>query len=329
MQIKLSDLSTEINKCAPVIKLVNKYFWKTKIGPIFSLLFPLLLMIVYFAIAKSKNSDYYLYSGLPSSLSLSILPLILLTLPTMIIEFRNSIILRKVKIMGISRFTYMLLIYFLFFLYSWGFGIVSFFLFSCFISFNDSIFSQINWGSMIYGTFCLIISGIAFGLVLSIISKTSLSSQLIGFGVLLLTLIFSGQFMPLSVIGTIEPIKYISLLSPLSYSANIYNVALYSPITALEDSMPDAIQNILLANLKAPSNNIFNFHCAFWLFEIDYNHDLLTSLNNINPPITSILKVTQVNIYDIWQKVLFVIMPFILSIIFILIFLKRFRWTSR
>ena len=58
--------------------LINKYFWKTKIGPIFSIVLPFIFMVIYFVLGSSSDSGdklSYFINGFPTYLSMSIIPL--------------------------------------------------------------------------------------------------------------------------------------------------------------------------------------------------------------------------------------------------------------
>lgn len=272
--------------------LINKYFWKTKIGPIFSIVLPFIFMVIYFVLGSSSDSGdklSYFINGFPTYLSMSIIPLSIITLPSMNIEFKNSILLRKIKTSGIDKFEYNLICIIYFFIASILFSIITIILFALFSASDISRLGSINWGTLTYGIIFLSLVSISFGMFISTFIKTSLSSQLIGFAIFILTLTLSGQFIPVQVISGVEAIKYISLLSPLNYATNIFNVASLNAI-------------------NGSSNSIF-----------DFSNDFIFA-GFSNQPIT---------LYNVWQKVLFVFAPFVLIGAFEALSIYFFKWTGR
>ena len=91
-----------------VLELVNKHFWKSKIGPLSALIIPLFLMVIYKILSKNESSLFI--GGLPSYFSFSILPLCFISLPQMIVEFKTSIILRKIANSRITSVKFILIV---------------------------------------------------------------------------------------------------------------------------------------------------------------------------------------------------------------------------
>lgn len=292
------DSKIEKHKLVSIFVLINKYFWKTKVGPIFSTTLPFLFMIMYFALSNNNSSSSFgsnsFVNGLPTYISMSIIPLSIITLPSMLIEFKNSIILRKIKTCGLNElgFNGLCLIYF--FIASISFTLITMIIFLLFSINKFNSLNFINWGTLIFGIIFLIFLSISFGLLLSTFIKTGLSAQLIGFAIFLLTLCFSGQFMPLSLVGSVDALKYMSLLSPLNYATNILNIA--------------SVESVGIS-----TNSLFDFNNPFIIFGI--------SKEPGNKP--------ELLLYDIWQKVLFIVMPIVLFISFEILSIKFFKWTGR
>ncbi len=108
-RINNHDFNPEI----AVVSLINKHFWKSKIGPISSIVLPVMFMLMY-KIMSIGVSDGIFALSLPTYLTLSVLPLTLITLPQVICEFKTSIILRKISVSTITKFkfTFILLSYY-------------------------------------------------------------------------------------------------------------------------------------------------------------------------------------------------------------------------
>lgn len=288
------NIKIEKYKFMTVMSLINKYFWRTKVGPIFSFATPLVFMLIYFSLGQSNGeSDLsFFINGLPTFLSMTIIPLSIVTLPAMNIEFKNSIILRKIKTSGINAFQYNLICFIYFFIASLGFSLFVIILFLIFVAKEIDLINFFNAESLIYGILMLSLISISFGMFLSTFIKTPLTSQLLGFGIFILTLSLSGQFIPIQVIGGVDAVRYISLFSPLNYSSNIFNISCIQAANGYSNSLFDFSSTFVINGFGAPGQN-------------------------------------EVFIYDIWQKVLFTIMPIILSISFIAISTKFLRWSGR
>lgn len=281
-------------KYLSVVMIMNKYFWKTKTGPIFSIAMPLVFMIIYIALGSEESPLDYFISGLPAYLAMTIIPLSLMTLPAMTIEFRNSILLRKIKTNNIGSLQYNMICLLYYFLISLAFAFSVMILFIIIVAAkNASQLSAINWGSLIYGMLMLILSSIAFGLFLSSFLKNIMSAQLISTGLYFLTLVLGGQFIPIQVISQMDAIKYISLFSPLNYATSLLNISSLAPAIGF-------------------TNNIFDLSQGF---------DMLSSGFGGNT--------SNIHLYDQWQKILFIIMPFVLTATLTGIGIKFFTWSGR
>lgn len=287
-------------------KLINKYFWKSIIGPVCSFLMPIIFMAIYLIMSNSKKEFSYFVNGLASYISLAILPLSLLSLPSLIIEFRNSILLRKIKTTGMKSYQLILILLSYFLLINIGVILIVCAIFFIALSATSNLgkISHINWGTFFYGLINLLITSLSFGILLSIYAKNLMNTQIIGVGIILITLLLSGQFIPLNVIGTVPAVNYISLISPLSYSANMINIACYAEVYSINHEV---------------CNNIFNLSKPF---------EVLQRFNDPNGNGSQNIFKTVV-VYDIWQKVLFIVMPWVISVSFTVISIRFFKWGNR
>lgn len=296
-----------------VIKLINKHFWKSKVGPISSLALPLFLMIIY-AIVSSDNKSM-LASGLSSFFSFSILPVALITLPQMMVELKSSIILRKISVSKItaSKFSALLLIYYLIAIIISNIIIIT--LYAIFLNVDaPKYFSEINWGEFFYTLIVIYIISLSTGLLLGVLIKKISLVLLVGFIVMMISVIFSGQFIPLQVLARSDAIGYISLFSPISYALNYMNNVVVS-------SNVDMIKYWELAGytpigvFPPTYNGIFDFKNSFVVYQADIVNDKKV--------------IMWLEIYKPWQNILDLVMPYVLSAIFIFISIKKFNWTSR
>ncbi|MGL5640546.1 MAG: hypothetical protein ACRDCD_02770 [Mycoplasmoidaceae bacterium] len=283
------------------------YFFKSKLSLIISFLLPVLFMVMYYSLSIGDDFGIELFFGsLGVYISFSILPVTLISLPQIVVELKNSIILRRIKNSGFTKNNFLLLIFFLYFflaLFFTLFVIGLFFIFLYTLEDPNDIrkdLINIDIGGFIYTIFFFIISSLSAGILLSSIIKNVSYSLLSGIIVIIVTTIFAGQFIPLTVIAGNEAFRYISLFSPLTYGASLLNTILMMPGIPENGTGPSIEQ----------MQNIFDFSSEFTL-----------------PLVTEDGK--NFIVYTSWQKALNVIMPVVLPICFISLSAKFFKWFGR
>jgi len=207
----------------------------------------------------------------------------------MLVEIKQSIVLRRISTSSITAIKYNLIVAFWFFVICSLSTFLVIIIFITFLNVNISMLSYINWGDVIYALIMLYMTSISVGIIISSVSKKSSSAQLIGLVLMFLTLIFGGQFIPISVIGKVDSIKYISLFSPINYSTGLLNNSLIKPI-------------------PGQSGSIFSI--------TDFK---IIGQGGDSPII----------IIAYWQKLLNLIMPPVISISFNFIAYKNFKWSVR
>lgn len=295
-----------------IFSLLNTHFWKSKIGPISTISMPFLYMIIYFVIG---SSDVF-FSGLSSYLSFSILPLTIISMPLALVEFKNSIILRKISTSSITAFKFCIIMFSYYLLVTICANLIIIMVFSAFLNKDaPNLFKQINWGQFIYSLLMVYISSLSVGLLCGVLIKKTNQVQVIGFLILFISIILAGQFMPLSVIGSVKAIKYISLFSPISYSMALMNNVLAGDSNEILSQINKIVDSNIIQNC-IDGKNIFNIHNPFILIEYYFEDGQL------------IVEKTS-EIYLEWQKILNLIMPYVICISFITISIKKFNWTSR
>lgn len=325
-------------KSLSVFKLINTYFFKNKVGLLFSVLFPLFFMLVFFIVGHyasgektpvmgmdTKNSSMgYFASGFPAFMTLTICPLSMLSLPTMNIEFRNSILLKKVKSSGISKYEYNGLTFGYFMLMTVCATLITLSIYFLFLIGNYDLIANFDWLTIIFGLFSLMIISITFAMFISSFIKSSFACQMINIAIILMSLALSGQFLPIYLVGKIDAIKYINLFSPLGYPQAAINVGTMEAFSGMMDGV-----------LIKSSSSIFDWSSAFYYKYVTITPTLgspeQTSMINLLADISIIpeKKEIGIKIYDVWQKVLDVFMPFILSGTFIFLSSYYFKWSNR
>lgn len=212
-------------KLLSVVKIINLYFWKTKIGPLFAILLPLGFMLIYYAICSSRNNYDYFMIAIPTYIAMSIMPLSILTIPAMNIEFRSSIILRKIKTNNINATEYSIISYVYYLILNSVAVAITIGMYALFMSNHGGGFQFINTGSLIYAITTMILVSISLGTFLSIIIKNALNSQIVGFAIIMFSLLLSGQLINIYIVPKVEVLKNIAYVFPLVYPLSDMNIA--------------------------------------------------------------------------------------------------------
>ncbi|WP_033378958.1 ABC transporter permease [Mesomycoplasma moatsii] len=316
-----------------VLELVNRHFWKSKIGPLSALIIPLFLMVIYKILSKNESSLFI--SGLPSYFSFSILPLCFISLPQMIVEFKTSIILRKIANSRITSVKFILIVILYNFTMILSVTFLIILLYAIFLNVNAKAgFEYINWYELIYSLLNVYICCLSIGLLLGVLINKNNLVQIIGFSLIMISVILSGQFIPISVLFRTKAVSYISLLSPVSYCLNQMNIVLLpnnsKTILELNETiglLPNTnLEEKILEIQSYKYHGIFDFNHTFKIFDWSTTQILQDENNSVK---TFISKIVITPIFDPWQNILNVIMPYLISILAIIISIKQFKWTSR
>lgn len=314
--MKINILSKkDFNQEKSVVWIINKHFFKSKIGVISATILPLLFMVIYKIISTGEYS-YYFSSALGSYLSLAWLPLTLITLPAVIVDFKNSIILRKISVSTITAWKFVLLLTLYYFVALFVATIIVIVLFSAFLNVDaPNFFSKIYWGEFIYTVFNAFIVSLSFGVLLGVLFKKPTMVQIVGVCILLLSMTLAGQIIPISVVAGNEAIRYVSIFSPLTYPLNLLNNIVYDN-SSIVKIIPQYSQ------LVNQSKSIFTLK-DFIILNIQSTSG--TEALTIEPPI----KIVESVLFYKWQKILNLVMPYIITIGFSFASVKFFSWTSR
>lgn len=365
------EKTRSFNQENATLDLINKHFWKSKIGPICALSLPFFLMLIYRILGKENLALFE--KGLSAYFSFSILPLCFISLPQMIVEFKTSIIMRKIAQSNISslKFSVLILTYNLIAIIISSLIIIL--LYAIFLNVDaPKIFKKLNWGQMFYALFNIWISCLSFGLLIGVLVNRINLIQAIAFGIIIVSITFSGQFIPINVLARSEALRYITLLSPSSYGLNLLNVVL----TDTNKDYLDSLYELYNAGLNHPPNlpplpiptitfsddsvksygefvesykflGIFDLNSSYKIFsfkvtdvtqsrgvlELSFSnpfifYELPPEINNPDKQFyVSDLKETIV--YLPWQLRFNIAMPYITTIVFMFVSIKKFKWTSR
>lgn len=312
-----------------LISFIFKFFIKSKIGVILAIGMPLLFMLTYYIIGsddlKPGETNEQFANSLGAFFAMAVLPLNLISLPQMIVELKNSIIMRKIKTSGFSKVNFLLIIISFYVFISIASLFITMIIYLSFLNVHIDFLKDFNWGTIIYSLLMLVLSSVFIGFTMGAIIKNLMIAQSISFGYFFLVLILGGNFIPINVIGDNTTIKIISTLSPLNYASSLLtNSLIYENFDEILKKYEEIQQNIP-GNTFIPlpvtkeefeaGRNIFNLSSSFWIAGSGYKGEPGTF------PI--------INVYDTWLKALNIVMPFVSIGIFSFISIKFFNWSGR
>ncbi len=301
-----------------VFKLVNKYFWKGIIGPLFAFVVPVIML---FFLGMALGHEFYF----PGAIAISVLTIGLVFMPQSIFEFKNSSLLKRIGTTPINPMKFLaviilfnLIIIMASILLVFGFSFLVFLtnLHDSKISSPDlssqgikspswiQMLGGVNWFSFIYSTFLLIFLTMVIGILLASIANSTLFIQGVGITILMITFFVGPAVLPVSMTTQIDAIKYSSYLLPFKYPISLM-------IESFNGFKPSVGHNIMNLN-----------NSSIWDVNIDY------SLFNIFG-IFGGKDSEDLIIFKNYDKILNHIMPFLFIAIFGFFAIGKFSWSAR
>lgn len=284
------------------LNLMHKYLLKSLSGLLVSILGPITYLFLFLAISINKENPTLYINSIYAVIAISVLPISLLTIPAMNIEFRKSIFLRKLKLEKVSKYRYNTLMFMYFALVQLAISLINFCLYILiavitknmnFYIANIKLWDAIQyihyWG-FFYSMIMLIIISISASMLISTFIKSSLLVQVIGIGIIFLSLLFAGLIITINEWDTASFMRYLSLLSPLSY-----------PILSMNISTTMITMN---SNNEFIFNNLFNFS-------------------------SNIMSYKGTMILQNWFKPIYIFVPILFSASFFTISIWKFNFLSR
>ena len=304
-----------------VFNLVNKYFWKGVIGPLFAFALPIIML---FFLGMTLGHEFYF----PGGIAVSILTIGLVFMPQSIFEFKNSSLLKRIGTTPINPIKFLVvIILFNFIIMLVSIGLV--FIFS-FLVFQANLFESklnnipapsgefyvgaswlemlksVHWGSFIYSILLAITLTMVVGILLASIAKSTLFIQGIGITILMITFFVGPAVLPIGMTTQIEVIKYSSYILPFKY-----------PISLMIESFNGVVPSsgeIYMMNIN--DSNIW---------DINSNYEVLNTFsglvgNELPSPLI---------IFKQYDKILNHVMPYFFVILFGFFAVGKFSWSTR
>ncbi len=302
-----------------VFKLVNKYFWKGLIGPLFSYILPLLMLLF---LGLTLGFEFFF----PGGVAISVLTIGLVFMPQSIFEFKNSSLLKRIGTTPINPSKFLIVIVF-FNLLIMASSILFMFLFS-FLVFKDNLYESrifpafdgspyvalgwvdtlkhVEWGSFLYSTLLLILLTMIIGLLIASVATSTLFIQGVGITLMMLAFFIAPAVLPVGMVASVDAIKYSGYILPFKY-----------PISLMIESF----------NGFNPGNSHEGFimnvnHSSIW--DINTEYSILNTFAGLTGDPESELVV-----FEKIDKILNQVMPYFFIILFGYFAIGKFSWSTR
>lgn len=220
-------------KNASMLSLFNAYFFKTVYGPILSLIFPSVLLIVMGHILRLE----YVFPGIVAFCSMLITVQVM---PLGMIEIKTSTLFKYIGSSPLSSksFIVIIILYYIFI------NVVSIFIlmFTAMIFFKSEVFTGHRVGlfsgvvtpmggfSFFFANLLHIILGLSIGIAISTFAKTPQQALTLGLLIVFPSMFLSGMVVTVDIIAQSKSMQIISYFMPFKYTtANIIVSATPSP----------------------------------------------------------------------------------------------------
>ena len=315
-----------------LFSLINNHFFKSIINPFFAFLFP----AIFVAILGMMLGYSALLGGLIAIPSMTIA---LFVLPFTIFEFKSSVLLKRIAVTNIKPWM------FLFAMITYYFAIVivstiitillSMALFSQYWTKGELItpevdkntifepqiyapslqeyFMKASWGGIIWGVIMNSLIGSAIGFLVVSFAKSSLILQGVLLPILILSQFLSAMVLPISMVESIPAIWGLTYASPFRYSTGLINESFNGnilPVASWGLPILDPKDNLWKITVLIEESSIFDVNSVFNVLHTKKPGELQP-------------------IFDQTDKILNLVMPFVISGIFMGISLKTFKWSTR
>lgn len=233
-----------------LIRLINSQFLKNKNELFFTFIFSVVFVAMFGHInaAQFNYGATYFMSVLSGIFMLQVIQCGMQSMPTAIMEFKTSVLLKRIGATPIKPWMFILstaIYYFIvtviqiFWLILWVIIAFSFTQFKMQDSIDPSVIigtisgwdlmfginSTVNWGGYIFSLFYASILSIFIGLFISSVSKTSQSAQIIGMMFFFVNMFLAGLLLPIGAINSILPLRIISYFTPYRYVSGLSSTA--------------------------------------------------------------------------------------------------------
>ncbi|MGL4647471.1 MAG: ABC transporter permease [Mycoplasmoidaceae bacterium] len=302
-----NQLKHRLRLAKSVIKLIHAQFIQARVTLFFTFFFSIVFVILFGYLNMfgfSQNIGSLFMSFIVGIITFQIIQTGCQTLPESIVSFKQSVLLKRIGATPIKPFDFIVIAsiyYFLIILIQFAWIILWIIIAFGFYEFKTGIGEQTEWGihflfqgnidwpGFIFAGIYLSILSVIAGVFIASISKSTTQMQIFASIFFFSSMLFGGNLIPMSSIDKIEALKFISLLVPLRSVNTLTYVAWNSP-------SPNAV-------FKPWENIVFDFGIPG--------------------------DVTDDYVIESWMMWYSWLIPVVFIIIFVLLSIKFFKWSSR
>lgn len=223
-------LKLKSNAYCSLLKLITIQFWRNIHTVFFVYIFP----IIFIAVWGYLSMDYMMQNSVPGFMSsiIGILTFQIVSsgiqqIPSAIMEFKNSVLLKRIGATPIKPIDFILnvvLVYFSFIVFQifwivlWTTLIFGFHKFSNGQTGIDAMFyGNVQWGGFFISEIYIVLLACILGVFISSISKTATQATALSMAFFFITMLLSGQLVPIPAIDNNEFFNVVSWMTPFRY----------------------------------------------------------------------------------------------------------------
>ncbi len=235
IQINLNSLKMKYVSSKALFKLTNKQFWQSIGEPIYAYIFSILMLAIFGGISGGTFSNEAELEAFKASvigvISMQILSVGIMTLPSVIMEFKTSVLLKRIGATAVTPILFLFTISFYYFLVLISQVFWMLLWVALLFGFNtiagtgelwvNVIFREINWIGFIFSIFYTLITTLAFASLIISVSKTTVGVNIIGSIVFFSCMFLSGQLLPMIQIVQNKVLNGFSYLTPFRYTTGL------------------------------------------------------------------------------------------------------------
>ncbi|AGM24972.1 ABC transporter permease [Spiroplasma chrysopicola] len=242
--MKKIDFKATTNSFAAVLYILNKSFIKTPKGFLFTYILPIIFLVMFKFIFNSivfvpGNDEINLLIKQVNLLSYTLLPLttMLILLSSSIVEWKNSVFLKRIENSGISKIAFILSLWFFYFIISLS-GLVLLFLISLPLGGQEylSSFKSMGWGYIIFGIILISLVSIALSTFIGGITSNDGLVQGLVVGVFFISVFMAGILLSPAMIIKSDVTRYITYFIPFKHPVYVFLYGAYgnAPMDSFE-----------------------------------------------------------------------------------------------
>lgn len=231
----MNYFKSKFNIFSALIYILNKSFFKTFRGVIYTFILPLLFLIMFKFIFESiafipKDPELNKKIKQINLLSYTLLPLatMLILLSSSIVEWKNSVFLKRIDNMGITKFAFILTLWFYYFIVSL-LGFLFLFLVSFILGDKDYLhaFKSMNWNYIIFGILLISLTSIALATFFGGVFNNNGIVQGIVVGIFFISIFMSGMLLSPAMFERSDVTRYITYFIPFKHAVYVFLYGAY------------------------------------------------------------------------------------------------------